>query len=90
MFRNWSVEVKVLDINHKVLGTWGQYDAVPMMFGSHEVGFWGGEWSVKCKFVSSHCESYYVCLFLMGPNVADNTDICDLGALGDFVPVDEK
>ena len=29
-------------------------------------------------------------LFLLGPNVADDVAICDLGVLGDFVPVDEK
>ena len=29
-------------------------------------------------------------LFILGPNVTVNTAICDLGALGDFVPVDEK
>ena len=29
-------------------------------------------------------------LFLLGPNVAYDAEICDLGVLGDFVPVDEK
>ena len=29
-------------------------------------------------------------LFLLGPSVADDMAICDLGALGYFVPVDEK
>ena len=61
-----------------------------MKFGSREVRCWGVYWSVKFNFVSSHCEPHYVRLFLLGPNAADNTDICDLGALGDFVPVDEK
>ena len=61
-----------------------------MEFGSSEVGCWGGDWPIKCKFVSSQCESHYMHIFLLGPNVADNTTICDLGALGDFMPVDEK
>ena len=26
----------------------------------------------------------------MGPNVADDAEICDFGVLGDFVPVDDK
>ena len=29
-------------------------------------------------------------LFIMGTNVADDAAICDLGFLGDFVPVYEK
>ena len=29
-------------------------------------------------------------LFLLGVNIADDMDICDLVSLGDFVPVDEK
>ena len=29
-------------------------------------------------------------LFLLGKNVTDDTAICDLGSLGDFVPVNEK
>ena len=61
-----------------------------MKFGSHEVGCWGGDLSAKGKFVFSHCELHSVCIFLMGLNVADDTAICDLGTLGDFVPVDEK
>ena len=61
-----------------------------MKFGSHEVRCWGGYWSVKCKFVSSHCELHSVRLLLLGINVAVNTAICELVALGDFVPVDEK
>ena len=31
-----------------------------------------------------------MCLFFLGPNVTYDTDTCDLGALGDFVSVDEK
>ena len=61
-----------------------------MKFGSHEAGCWGGDLSAKGKFVFSHCELHSVCIFLMGLNVADDTAICDLGTLGDFVPVDEK
>ena len=61
-----------------------------MKFGSHEVGCWVEYWSIKGKFISYHCESHYVHLFLLGPNVSENTAICDLGALGDFVPVDGK
>ena len=61
-----------------------------MKFGSREVGCWGGDRYIKFKFVSSHCESHYVCLFLVGLNVADNAAICDLGALGDFMNVNEK
>ena len=90
MLHNCIVEVKVIDINHKVLGAWSQDHAVPMQFGGGEVGCWGGDWSVKCEFFSSHCESHYVRLFLLGPNVADDAAICKLGVLGDFVPVDEK
>ena len=29
-------------------------------------------------------------LFLLGPDFIDDTVICDLGALGDFVTLDEK
>ena len=29
-------------------------------------------------------------LFLLGTNVADDAAICDLGVLGDFVPMDKK
>ena len=29
-------------------------------------------------------------LFLLGTNVTDDAALCDLGNLGDFVPVDEK
>ena len=29
-------------------------------------------------------------IFILGLNVADDAEICDLGVLGDFVPVDEK
>ena len=29
-------------------------------------------------------------LFLLGPNVIDDVEICDLGVMGDFVTVDEK
>ena len=80
--------MKVLDEKYEVLGDWGWYDAVPMNFGIFEVRCWSGDWSVKFNFVSSHCEFHSVCFFLLGTNVADNTDICDLGALGYFVPVD--
>ena len=44
----------------------------------------------QIRFFSSHCESHYVRLFLLGGNVADDATVCDLGVLGDFVPVDEK
>ena len=80
----------MLDVNHEVLGSWGRYDAVPMKFGSHEVGCWGGDLSAKGKFVLSHCELHSVRLFIIGLNVADDTAICDLGALGYFVLVYEK
>ena len=29
-------------------------------------------------------------LFLLGPDVTDDTAVCNLGALGDFVPVDKN
>ena len=29
-------------------------------------------------------------LFLLGTDVTDDAPVCDLGALGDFVPVDGK
>ena len=61
-----------------------------MNFGSREVGCWGRYWSVKGKFVSSQCESHHVYLFITGTNVSEDTDICDLGALRKFLPVDEK
>ena len=61
-----------------------------MNFEGYEVGFWVVYWSVKCKFLSSHCYSHYVRLLLLGPNVVDDAAICDLGALGEFLPVDEK
>ena len=61
-----------------------------MQFGGGDIGCWGVYWSVKYEFISSHRESYSVHLFLQGPNVADDAAICDLGVLGDFVPVDEK
>ena len=61
-----------------------------MNFGSHEVRCWGGNWSIKCKFFSSHCESHSVQIFFIGPNVAEDKKICDLSALVDFLPVDEK
>ena len=90
MLCHCAAEVKVIDINHEVLGAWGQDHAVTMQFGGGDIGFWGGDWSVKCDFVSSHCESHYVRIFLLGPNVADDAEIFDLVILGDFVPVDEK
>ena len=90
MLRHRFAELKFLGVKQEVLGAWGQYDAVPMKFGSREVGCWGEYWSVKCMFVSSHCESHYMCFFLLGKNVAYDKAICYLGALGGFVPMDEK
>ena len=29
-------------------------------------------------------------LYLLGPDITDNDTVCDLGALGDFVPVEKK
>ena len=90
MIRHCVVEVKVIDVDHVVLGAWGRYNAVPMQFIGCEVGCWGGQWSTKCEFVSFHCELHYVHIFLLGPNVADDASICDLSVLGDFVPADGK
>ena len=90
MLHHRVVEVKFPDVYHEVLGTWGQYHAVPMKFGGCEVGFWVEYWSFKCKFVSSQCESHSRHLFLLVKNVADDADIYDLGALGDFLPVNGK
>ena len=59
-------------------------------FGSCEDGCRGGDRSVKFKLLSSHRELHSVHLFLLGTNDTDNMDICDLGALGDFVPVEYK
>ena len=39
----------------------------------------GGEWPVKGKLVSSHCELHSVHLFIMGKNVTYDMAICDLG-----------
>ena len=69
MLYHQFVELKVLDFNNYVLDAWGQYDAVPMKFGGCEVRCWGREWSVKSKFVSSHCELHSVRLFRMGHNL---------------------
>ena len=41
----------------------------------------------KGESISSHSESHYVSLFLMGPNIADDAAICDFSILGEFVPV---
>ena len=90
MLRHQVIDVKVFDVNHKLIGDWGFYDNVPMEFGSREVGCWGVEWSIKFNFVSSHRELHYVHIFLLGADVADNTAKWDLGALRNFVPVDEK
>ena len=90
MLHHFVVEVNFLDVEHKVLGSWGRDHNVPMQFGGGEIGCWGGDRSVKCEFVSSHCESHSVRIFILGLNVADDAAICDLGVLGDFVPVDEK
>ena len=84
------VEVKVLDIDQEILGAWGRYYAVPMQFEGDEIRFWGGDWSIKCEFVSSRSKLHSVCLFILRPNVADDAEICDLGVLGGFVPVDEN
>ena len=32
ILRHYVVEVKVIDVDHEVLGAWGRYDAVPMQF----------------------------------------------------------
>ena len=61
-----------------------------MNVGSLEVECWGGDYSVKGKFVPSNCMLHYMRLFLLGMNASEDTDISDLGALGDFVPVDER
>ena len=61
-----------------------------MKFGGCEVGCWGGDWFFNCEFFSSHYDSHYVRLFLLGSNIIDDVVIYDLGALGDFVPADEK
>ena len=90
MLCHWVFEVKVLDVDHEVIVAWFQYHAVPMKFGCCEVGCLGGYWSVKFKFVSSHFELHAASLFLLGPNVAYDEAVCDLCALGGFVPVDEK
>ena len=40
--------------------------------------------------MSSHCKLHSVRLFLLGTDFMDDTVIYERGALGDFVPVDEK
>ena len=90
MLRHYVVEVKFIDVDHEVLGAWGQDDAVPMQFWGGDTRFWGGDWYVKGDFVSLHSKSHSVSIFLLRPNVADDAEICDLGVLGDFLPVDEK
>ena len=82
ILRHWVVEVEFIDINHWVLGARGRYDGVSMNFGICEVRCWGGDWSIRDKFISSHCEFHSVNLFLLGQNVADDMAICDLVALG--------
>ena len=84
------VEIKVLDVNHKVIGSWVQDHTVPMQFGGGEVVCWGVDWSVKCEFFSSHHESQSVRLFLLGTNASDDVEICDIGVLGEFVSMDKK
>ena len=90
MIHHDVVKVKVLDVKHEVPGAWGQYDAVPMQFWGGEIGCWGGDWSIKGLSISSHSESHFVRLFLLGKNVTDDAAIYDLGVLGDFVPADEE
>ena len=90
MLCHCAAEVKVIDVNHEVLGAWGQDHAVTMQFGGGDIGCWGGDWSVKFDSFSYHIKLHYVRLFLLGTNVADDAEICDLGVLGDFVPLDEK
>ena len=87
MIHHCLVEVKFINVNHEVLEAWGRDHAVPMHFGGGEVVCWSGDWSLKCEFVSSHCESHCARLFIMGPNVADDAAICEPGVLGDFLPV---
>ena len=88
MIFHFIVKVKVLHVNNKVLGAWGQYHTVPTKFGGCEVRYWVGDWSVKYKFVSYHLEFHSVCIFLLGSNVTDYASICGLGALGEFLNVD--
>ena len=78
----WFFEVEIIDVNHKVLGTWSQYVTVTMRFEIREVRCSVGDRSIKFNFVSSYCESHYASLFIMGPNFAENIDICNLGAWG--------
>ena len=80
----------ILDVNHKVLGAWVRYHDVPMQFVGGEFGCFGGYLSVRFEFVSSDFDLHYVSLFLLGPNVVDDAVICELGILGDFMPVYEK
>ena len=42
------------------------------------------------NIVPSHCNFHSVHIFLLGPYVANNAEVCDISTLGDFVPVDEK
>ena len=42
----------------------------------------------KASYPSPHCDFHSVRIFLLGTDVADYATVCDLGALGDFVPVD--
>ena len=90
MLHYYVVEVKFLDVDHKVIGAWGRDYAVPMQFLGVEIGCWDVDWFVKCESVSSRSKLHSVRLFLLGPNFADNATICDLGVLGDFVYMDER
>ena len=90
MLQHQVVEVKFLDFNYELLDAWCIYDAVPMKFGSRDVGYWGEYCSVKCNFISSHCESHSVRIFILWPTITDDMDIFDLGALGDIVHVYER
>ena len=47
MFRHRVVDVKVLEINNKVLSGYGWYYDVPMKYVSREVGFCIGDWSIN-------------------------------------------
>ena len=45
---------------------------------------------IKGKLISYHYYFHSVSLFLMGLGVSDDATLCELGVLGDFIPVDKK
>ena len=50
--------------------------------------YWVDSGPIKGKLISYHYYFHSVSLFLMGLGVSDDATLCELGVLGDFIPVD--